>query len=61
MSWCCQACSNQGVAWMWSPTDGNISYLCLGATSLLVPETFKYKNFETGLPATYNNGLVVKY
>ena len=29
------------------PTDGNLSYLCLGATPLLVPETFKFKDFET--------------
>ena len=28
---------------MWSPTDGNLSDLCVGATSLLVPETFKFK------------------
>ena len=33
-----QACSK--VAWMWSSTDGNLSYLCLGTTSLLVPETY---------------------
>ena len=46
---------------MWSPTDGNLSYLCLGATALLVPETFKFKNFETRLPDTYDNGRVVKY
>ena len=26
-----------------------------------VPETFKFKNFETWLPATYNNGRAVKY
>ena len=44
---------------MMSPKDGNLSYLCLGATSLLVPETFKFKNFETWLPATNNNGPVV--
>ena len=25
-----QACSKVVVAWMWSPTDGNISYLFLG-------------------------------
>ena len=31
------------------------------ATSIVVPETFKLKNFETWVPATYNNGLVVKY
>ena len=29
-----------------------VSYLCLGTTSLLVLETFKFKNFETWLPAT---------
>ena len=56
-----KACSKVGVEWTWSPTDGNLSYLCLGATSLLVPETFKFKNFETWLPATYNIGPVVKY
>ena len=33
----------------------NLSYLCLGTTSLLVPEIFTFKNFETWLPATYNN------
>ena len=27
----------------------------------LVPETFKFKNFETWFPATYNNGRAVKY
>ena len=54
-----QACSKVVVAWMWSPTDGNLSYLCLGTTSLLVTETFKFKNFETWLPATYNNGRLV--
>ena len=46
---------------MWTPADGNLSYLCLGVTSLLVPETFNFKNFETWLPATYNNGRVIKY
>ena len=34
-----------GVAWIWSPTDGNLSYLCLGATFLLASETFKSKKF----------------
>ena len=42
-----QACSKVGVAEMMSSKDGNLSYLCLGATFLLVPETFKFKNFET--------------
>ena len=41
-----QAWSKVGVVWMWSLTDGNLSYLCLGATSLLVPETFKFKNLK---------------
>ena len=36
-----QVCSKVGVTWMWSPIDGNLSDLRLGATSLLVPETFK--------------------
>ena len=49
------------VAWIWSPTDENLLYFCLGTTSLLVPETFKLKSFATLLPATYNNGCVVKY
>ena len=49
------------VAWMWSLTHGNLSNLCLRTTSLLVPDTIKFKNFETWLPATYNNGRVVKY
>ena len=47
-----QACSK--VAWMWSSTDGNLSYLCLGTTSLLVPETYlKSKILKCGfeLPA----------
>ena len=26
---------------MWSPTDGNLPCLCLGATSFLVPKTFE--------------------
>ena len=38
-----------------------IYHLCLGTTSLFVTETFKSKNFETWLPATYDNGRVVKY
>ena len=42
-----QLCWKVVVAWMWSQTDANLSYLCLGAISLLVPETFKFKNFET--------------
>ena len=25
------------------------------------PETFKFRNFETWLPGTYNNGRAVKY
>ena len=54
-----QACSKVGEAGMWSPTDGNLSYLCLGAT--YVPQRFKFKNFETWPPAIYNNGRVVNY
>ena len=46
---------------MWSPTDGNLSYICLGTISLFVPKTLKFKNFETRLPAIYNNGRAVKY
>ena len=42
-----QACSKVVLALMWPSTDGNLSYLYLGTTSLLVPETFKFKNFET--------------
>ena len=61
MSWGCQACSKVIVAWMCSPADGNLWYLCLGTTSLLVPETFKFRNFETWLPATYNNWRLAKY
>ena len=41
--------------------DGDLSYLCLLATFLLVPETFKFKIFEAWLPATCNNGRVIKY
>ena len=40
---------------MWFPEGGNLSYLCLGTTFLLVPETFKFKHFVMSLPATYNN------
>ena len=40
-----QACLKVGVAGMWSSIDGNLSYLCLGATS--VPQRIKFKNFET--------------
>ena len=48
MSWGCpEAHLKVVVAWMWSPTDCNLSYLCLGTKSLLVPEIFKFKNFET--------------
>ena len=46
MSWDCPGILKVVAAWMWSPTDRNLSYLCLGITSLLVPETFKSKNFE---------------
>ena len=56
-----QVCSKVVVTWTWSLTNGNLSYLCLENTSLLVPETFKFKNFKTYFPATYNNGRVVKY
>ena len=56
-----QACLIVAVTWIWSLTDGNLSCLCLGTTSLLVPGTFKFKNFEMLLPATYNNGRAVKY
>ena len=41
-----QVCSKVGFAWMWSPTDENLSNICLGATSFLIPETFKFKNFK---------------
>ena len=41
-----QACSKIGVACIWSPTDGNLSYRCLRTTFLLVPETFSFKHFE---------------
>ena len=61
MSWVAQTCSKVGVAWMWSPIDWNVLYLCLGDTALLVQETFKFKNFETWLPATCNNVSVDKY
>ena len=55
MSWGAKVCSKVGVAWMWSPKDGNLSDLCLGVTSFLVPETFKFKVLITWLPATYND------
>ena len=38
-----QACSKVGVAWKWSPTDEILSGLSVGATSLFVPGTFKFK------------------
>ena len=41
-----QVCSKVGVTWMWSPIDGNLSGLCLGATFLLVPETFKVQSLN---------------
>ena len=44
--WVVQACSEVGVRRMLSRADENLSYLCLGATSLLVPETFEFTNFE---------------
>ena len=47
MSWGYPDMLKRGVTCLWSPKDGNLSYLCLGTTSLLVPETFKFKNFET--------------
>ena len=53
-----QACSQRVVAWLSSSTDRSLSYFCLGATTILVPETFKLKNFEKWLPATYKNGRV---
>ena len=53
MSWGCQGMLRSGVAWMWHPADGNL-YLCLGATSLLVPETLKFKALKRDfqLPTT---------
>ena len=41
-----QPYSKVGMGWIRSPTDGNLSDLCLGATSLFVPDSFKFKNFE---------------
>ena len=38
-----QLYSKVGLTWMWSLMDRNLSGFCLGATSLLVPETFKSK------------------
>ena len=32
---------------MWSPTEGNLLYPFLGATPLLVADTFQFKDFET--------------
>ena len=42
-----QTYSKVVVAWMRYPTDGNTSYLGLGTTFLLVPETLKFRKFET--------------
>ena len=61
MSWGCPDILKSSSGMMWSPADGNLSYLCLVTASLLVPETFKSRNFEKLLPATYNKGRVVKY
>ena len=52
-----QGYSNKVVAWMRSPTNGNLSYFCLGTTFLLVLETLKCKNFKTWLPATELMGV----
>ena len=41
--------------------SGMASYLCLGATSALVPDAFKFKTFETQLSATYNKARAVRY
>ena len=46
---------------MWPPTNENLPGLCLGATSLLVSEIIPIQSSEKGLPATYNNGCLVKY
>ena len=43
-----QACSKVWVVWRWSLRDRDLSYICLGAASPLVLETFKFKNFENG-------------
>ena len=32
-----------GVAWVWSPTNGNLSGLCVGSVSLLVTKILKFK------------------
>ena len=32
MSWVAQVCSRIGEIWMWSPTDGNLLGICVGAT-----------------------------
>ena len=45
---------------MWSPKDENLLCLCLGATSLLVAETSKFKNFEMWHPATLNSYKYLK-
>ena len=44
-------CSKVGVNCMWSPIDENLPGLCLGAKSLLVPETFIFKVLVIWLPA----------
>ena len=41
--------------------SGMASHLCLGATSVFVPEAFKFKSFKTQLSATYNKAHAVKY
>ena len=56
-----QACSKVGVTWIWSPTDGNLSYLFLRGYIPFRSKAFKFKNLKIQLSATYNNGRVVKY
>ena len=48
--------SSSGMDAISNRWESIITYLCLGTRSLLGTETFKFKNFEIWLPATYNNG-----
>ena len=52
MSWGCQACSKVGMAWMWSPADGNLSGLSLETKSLLVPD-IKVQSFDHVVTSSY--------
>ena len=45
MSWVAQACSKIGEIWIWSPVDGNLSGICLGAT-LFIARDIQVQSFN---------------